>query len=708
MKRGHVVLALALSCALPSAVAGAQDASAAQTGEARTTVTPAAPAAPAARTALAGPEGPAASVASAEAAHAAPPASPAAPSLAMSTNAGATFLAPRGWSLVETPGLHAFTAPEGDAVLAIAHGAARSADDAVEKAWRRLLGTPAPVAQSSGDRPLRGGWTTVRAYRYPDDSGTGRWRYAQAVHDGREWVVLLADLSGTVFARRESQLTLLIGSLRAKGYAGPPPLPRQALPLDAARVATLVDFLEQARVAFDVPGAALGLVQDGDVRFAGGLGVRRLGSTEPVDAQTRFLSASITKPLSSLMIARLVDAGRLHWDQSVASLSPRFAVADPARTREIQVRHVLCACTGLPRQDFESIFRGDDLTPAGTLDLLATMAPTAGIGELYQYSNPMAVAGSYAIAGHAYPGMEVGAAYDRAMQEHVFDPLGMAATTFDAAAAQQGNVASPHAQRLDGRTAVITETGLNDAGIPMRPDGGAWTNVTDLLAYLRVELAKGTLPDGSRYLGEAALRERQVGQVARGGMDQWYGMGLKINENQGLRVVTHGGSMAGYQGEFAFLPDHGVGMVLLMNADAGAEVRGFFQDRLLEVLFDVDLGVQTQLAARIAARAAEAKEAAGRLQSPLDATRQAGLVGHYRSEALGDVRIVADGRETWLDTGGWRSELAAPADASAADVVETITPGVAGFVLEAGERDGRRTLRLSDGERDYELVDTSR
>lgn len=643
---------------------------------------------------------------------AAPPApeamsSVAEPSLAVTTDAGATFLPPRGWTRKSTPGLHAFTAPEGDGTLAIAHGPAVSADDAVEKAWTRLEGRAA-TAETSADRELRGGWSTVRAYRYPAKAGSDRFRYAQAVHDGREWVVMLADLSGPVAARRESQLTLLLGSLRAKGYAGPKPLPHKAHTLDAARVAALVDFLEQARIAFDIPGAALGLVQDGEIRFAGGLGVRKLGSTDRVDARTRFLSASITKALTSLMIAKRVDAGDLRWDQRVADLSPRFRVADPARTRDIRVRHVLCACTGLPRQDLEAYFRGDELTPEGTLDLLATMAPTAGIGELYQYSNPMAVAGGYVVARQAYPTMDSGEAYDRAMQELVFDPLGMRSTTFDAAAAQRGNHASPHAQRSDGSTAVVTESGFNDAGIPMRPDGGAWTDVTDLLAYLRMELAKGRLPDGSRYIGEAALLERQVGQVARGGMDQWYGMGLKINENQGLRIVTHGGSMAGYQGEFAFLPAHGVGMVLLMNADAGAEVRGFFQDRLLEVLFDLDLGVQARMAERASARGQAAKDEARRLKAPLDAGLQARLAGHYRSEALGDIQIVAGKGATWLDTGGWRSELAAPTDPSATTVVETISPGGAGLVLEAGERSGRRTLRVSDGERDYEFVESTR
>ena len=276
--------------------------------------------------------------------------------------------------------------------------------------------------------------------------------------------------------------------------------------------------------------------------------------TGKVEASTRFLTASITKPLTSLMLAKLVDAGKLDWDAPVAQLLPSFKVGDAALTQRLRVRHLLCACSGIPAQDMEGIFSGDEMEPDDVLGVLAGIEPTARIGELYQYSNLMAVAGGY-LGGHvAHPGLLLDKAYDRAMQELVFDPLGMTTTTFDFDVAMQGNFASPHATTIDGDT-VVADMGINRMSIPMRPDGGAWSSVDDLTRYLQMELAGGLSADGRRYIGTAPLQERLKGQVARGGVDQWYAMGLKTDRRQGILQVTHGGSMPGYQAEMTWLPE---------------------------------------------------------------------------------------------------------------------------------------------------------
>jgi len=79
----------------------------------------------------------------------------------------------------------------------------------------------------------------------------------------------------------------------------------------------------------------------------------------------------------------------------------------------------------MPRQDYEMIFQFGGITAQDSLTTLGTMQPTSKFGELFQYSNPMAAAAGY-VAGHIlYPEMELGAAYDRAIQSQVFDPLGM-------------------------------------------------------------------------------------------------------------------------------------------------------------------------------------------------------------------------------------------------------------------------------------------
>src|SRR4029079_4468584 len=106
-----------------------------------------------------------------------------------------------------------------------------------------------------------------------------------------------------------------------------------------------------------------------------------------------------------------------------------------------------------PRQDMEWLFQAPGGTPERLFAWLATMKPTSGFGELFQYSNPMAAAAGFVAGQVAFPEMEMGAAYDRAMQAYVFDPLGMKSTTFDNTRALAGNHAVPAAPDLNGKPA---------------------------------------------------------------------------------------------------------------------------------------------------------------------------------------------------------------------------------------------------------------
>ena len=93
------------------------------------------------------------------------------------------------------------------------------------------------------------------------------------------------------------------------------------------------------------------------------------------------------------------------------------------------------------------------------------------------------------------------------------------------------------------------------------------------------------LPDGKRYIPEAALLARRAPQVSIG-KDATYGMGLEVDTTYGVPVVHHGGSMIGYNSDMMWLPEHGVGAVILTNSDPAARSCGPFRRKLLEVLFD--------------------------------------------------------------------------------------------------------------------------
>src|SRR5688572_28741579 len=175
------------------------------------------------------------------------------------------------------------------------------------------------------------------------------------------------------------------------------------------------------------------------------------------------------------------------------------------------------------------------------------------------------------VAGHvAHPGKELGAAYDQAMKARVFAPLGMRTTTFDPKQALKQNHAEPHGEDVAGKVALAT----NDVNVQLthlRPTGGAWSSAREMERYVQLELANGDLPNGKRLVSEANLLERRKKQVAIG-EDMHYGMGLRTDMTWGVPIVQHGGSLLGYQSQMFWLPEQGIGAVILTNADSGVLV----------------------------------------------------------------------------------------------------------------------------------------
>jgi hypothetical protein len=237
--------------------------------------------------------------------------------------------------------------------------------------------------------------------------------------------------------------------------------------------------------------------------------------------------------------------------------------------------------------------------------------------------------------------------------------------------------------------------------IPSRPDGGAWSNVNDMLRYVQMELDRGRLPDGTRYLAEGPLLARRVQQVATG-TDQGYGMGLKIDRSMGTPLLQHGGVSFGFVSNMLWLPDHGVGAVILTNADVGgAALRNLFRRRWLEVLFDGNPEAVTNLpieARRIGEDVAAERE---RLTRPADPAIAGKLAARYRSAELGDIHVRRSGAAIWFDVGGWKSEVASRRDDSGATSFVTVSPGARGFELVLTDDADRPSLVLRDAQHEY-------
>ncbi|HEX3235988.1 MAG TPA: serine hydrolase domain-containing protein [Gemmatimonadales bacterium] len=619
------------------------------------------------------------------------------------TTEGNTFVAPTGWTVVVRGSATVLQTPEDGSAIALVDVHAPSADSAVALAWRAYkpdAAWPLKVVNGMADKD---GWTDRRAYTYQTSPNEKRDVGVNAQRAGGVWSVAIYDMGQDVGEKRLAQVSLIMGDLLPKGYTRESFAGKKAQRLTQARVAELGRFIETAMKETGVPGVGLGLIEDGKVIFAGGYGVRELGGTAKVDGNTRFMIASNTKAMTTLMLAKLVDERKLTWDTPVTTLLPSFRLGDSATTSQVRVKHLICACTGLPRQDFEWLFQFQGLTPERALGTLAGMQPTSRFGEMFQYSNPLAGAAGF-IGGHVlYPDLELGAAYDSAMRTRVFGPLGMRATTFDYAAALHGDHAMPHSPDVDGRQ---SEAGMevNYAIIPLRPAGAAWSNVHDMLAYVGMELATGTLPGGKRYVSRDALLARRAPQVPLG-KDASYGMGLMVDRQYEVEVVHHGGDMVGFHSDMMWLPGHGVGAVVLTNGDPGWIVRDQFRRKLLEVLFDGRPEADKLVAAR--AKTFYEQLAAERklLTIPAEAADAGKLAGRYHNEALGDIVVTRDGGKTVFDFGEWQSEVASRRNPDGTVSFLTTAPGLEGFEFVVGAG-ARRTLITRDSQHEYVFTES--
>jgi hypothetical protein len=211
------------------------------------------------------------------------------------TPAGSTFIVPAGWSIAKDLSSATLQPPEPDTHIAIFDVHATDASGAVSSAWATYkpeMKRPLKVAMTVPDRE---GWTNGKQFIYETSPNERAVVIAVALHAGDIWTVVLADGSEPTFEKRGAQVNVVIQSLRPKGYQRESFAGHKALPLTPERIEQLKTFVEASMKKLGVPGTSLALIDNGKVVYEGGLGVRELGKSMPVDAKTLFMVASNTK-----------------------------------------------------------------------------------------------------------------------------------------------------------------------------------------------------------------------------------------------------------------------------------------------------------------------------------------------------------------------------------------------------------------------------
>jgi CubicO group peptidase (beta-lactamase class C family) len=616
----------------------------------------------------------------------------------LTTPSGATFTVIKGWHVARTKDLIVIREPQRELSAAFIEVVAPTVEEAIAQAWKRWQPAFARAVRLTTKPPPMEGWDEIVQISYEAGAEERRIVSGNARRKGKTSYVTLID--GTVAAaqRRGAQLSTSIGTLEVPGRTEENLGGKRAHTLDASRAEALLAFAEQARRQTNVPGVALAVVQNGRIVLEKGLGVRELGKNEPVTPSTLFMIGSMTKPLTSLMMARLVDRQTFAWDTPLTKLLPSFALGDPDATRRVTMAHTVCACTGLPRWDMEFIFEWEKATAESRIELLRAMTPTTGFGETFQYSNLMVATGGYVAAMTAAKTTDPRRAYAEVMAAEVLGPLGMTSTALDLDVAQTREHARPHARTLRFDAQLIP-TEIERGVDSVMPAGGAWSNVRDISRWLMLELGKGKL-DGTQLIGEANVVERRKPRVKISAR-QSYGLALFVDESRGLQAIGHGGNTFGFTADATFFPEHGIGLVVLTNAAAANAYTAAVRRKLVELLFDANAEAEKGLAFGIEQlRTAIEKQLEEITLKPEPAFVEP-LMGTWTNPRLGAIEIRSGHDGFTLDAGEWSAPIGEHKDQSGARKLMLVGPPFVGFAFWPQQTEGRPGLLFETAQQKY-------
>ena len=324
----------------------------------------------------------------------------------------------------------------------------------------------------------------------------------------------------------------------------------------------VLEHLAQATVGKGgVPALAIAVVHRDQVVYLKGFGVRQAGATEPVDADTVFQLASMSKPIAATVVAALVGEGTVSWDSRLADLDPDLQLFDPWVTREVTVRDCFCHRTGLPGA------AGDDLEEVGfardeILHRLRYLKPASSFRSQYAYSNFGLTVGAVAAAKAA------GLAWEEASAEKLYKPLGMTATSSRFADYQAAtNRALLHIRSNGAWAAKVTRD-----PDPQSPAGGVSSTARDAARWVRLVLGNGVFA-GKRLIPVAALPQAQGPQIVKGTNittddPAYYGLGWNVDYDEAGRIFwAHAGAFSrGARTIVSLLPAANLGIVVLANA----------------------------------------------------------------------------------------------------------------------------------------------
>lgn len=448
----------------------------------------------------------------------------------------------------------------------------------------------------------------------------------------------------------------------------------------------------------NIPGMGVGLVRNGQVLIAKGYGYRDLEAKTPVTARTNFAIGSNSKSFTTVLMAMLVDEGKLDWNKPVRTWLPDFDLKDTYAAREMTPADLVSHVSGLPRHDL--LWYGRHTTRQSIMERLKHLEPTTTFRGRFQYNNLM-----FITAGNLTERL-TGKSWEAQVQERIFTPLGMTRSSTSVVEMAKTDDFSWAYDTRDGKVTRIPFRNIDVAG----PAGSINASVEDMLKYINFRMHFGKY-DGKQLV---SAKQDSVMQTSRavipGGFyfgdepalgPDTYAMALTVLAYRGHRVVMHGGGIDGFISQMAWLPDDGIGVVVLSNSTNSGAGGNPVPNAATFYLIDRALGLppldwtgkakRTSFKADSAGKAARAKQAESRVAGTSPSQSLDNYVGRYENAGYGtlEVKRGATGLEFVMD------ELSGPLTHAHYDVFDFADQRLQGTRLTFGIDDAGKITTAS-------------
>lgn len=348
------------------------------------------------------------------------------------------------------------------------------------------------------------------------------------------------------------------------------------------------EFSEKAFSFCKVPGAAFAIITPEKVLLLKTKGVRRLNQDEKINEDTIFRIASLSKILTSMLVTKLYFDKKIDFEDTIDKYFPNLKIGKKENIKNIKIKHLLSHTTGILRYCLEhEAYNNQPFN--SLLKNLKLAKKISEPGECFQYQNVL-----FSLIA---PIIEKVSSkdFEENMKNEIFVPLKMNNSTANQEIYNlTSNIAFPHIREKFDHKPLENKSYYHN----IIPAGGISSNIKDMIKVTQVLMGGYNNIFGQEFLSKIlkpliSYKTKRKKKCKKSNcnrckryISEHYGLGCRILNYSGNKIIYHGGELNGFTSRIAFSPEYKVGIIILTNSDK-SPFPILLTDHFFDVLFNL-------------------------------------------------------------------------------------------------------------------------